>query len=283
MEKLKFSSNDSETKLSRLNSKSVNIIVLTVVWFLLSVSNSLAQQAYQGPAFGSIAGGVQVSTTQFQDLPEGSYNQSSSIYNWVRQRYDFPLIDDKFDRVSPLAPMNSNEFYDPAVLMIPLQGPHAPHIIIDFEGSRDPGNYIPPDPHLAVGPNHVITVDNSRFIIFDKKGNRIQSISAAGWYSDFGAGLGPFDCQIVYDHFAGRWVQEWMVVDEDNQTSFWFLSVSDDSDPIGTWINFAFPNHLNGTENVGNWGDYPKIGYDQQAFYISGRQFPFPVDWIIVK
>ena len=43
--------------------------------------------------------------------------------------------------------------------------------------SMSEGAGIPPDPHLAVGPDHVIAVINSRFKIFDKSGNLLKSIS----------------------------------------------------------------------------------------------------------
>jgi hypothetical protein len=38
---------------------------------------------------------------------------------------------------------------------------------------------------------------------------------------------------------------------------------------------YALNSELNGTTYAGNWGDYPKIGYDDQALYINSRQFPF--------
>jgi hypothetical protein len=67
----------------------------------------------------------------------------------------------------------------------------------------------------------------------------------------------------------------WDLFDDPSLTAYWLVSVSDDSDPMGNWCNFAFPAHLNGMTNSLNWGDYPKAGYDDQAVYISGRQFTF--------
>ncbi|NIW49359.1 MAG: hypothetical protein GWN14_25230, partial [candidate division Zixibacteria bacterium] len=51
------------------------------------------------------------------------------------------------------------------------------------------------------------------------------------------------------------------------------VSVSDDSDPFGTWCNYDFPDQFNGSNNANAFGDYPKLGFDHQAIYISGRHF----------
>ena len=47
------------------------------------------------------------------------------------------------------------------------------------------GNYIPPDPYIAVGPNHIIVIDNDEFSIWDKQGNSIKNINAGSWYKCF--------------------------------------------------------------------------------------------------
>nr|NIR65905.1 hypothetical protein [candidate division Zixibacteria bacterium]NIT59541.1 hypothetical protein [Fodinibius sp.]NIW47027.1 hypothetical protein [Gammaproteobacteria bacterium]NIS47554.1 hypothetical protein [candidate division Zixibacteria bacterium]NIU15645.1 hypothetical protein [candidate division Zixibacteria bacterium] len=137
------------------------------------VSDLHAQSIYQGPAFGSIPGGAQVSTTQFEDASQNIIPAGQKIFNPFWDEYDPPLISDEYNSTPSSAPQGSNEFIDPAAVPTLDQTSDAPGVVIDFQGSTDPGNYIPPDPHLAVGPNHVIVCDNSRFIIFDKQGNRL--------------------------------------------------------------------------------------------------------------
>jgi hypothetical protein len=231
----------------------------------------------KGPAFGSIAGGVKVSTEDFTNTVEFPSLKIGQLYSrQLAVNHKPVLVDDNYDKSKALAPLRNNEFYDPSASAVIQQQVHSPAIVIDFQGpSHSAISYFPPDPHIATGPNHVVVVDNSTFTIYDKKGNKLKEILAREWFSSLIPDSGPFDCQIIYDHFEERWVQEWLTRDDDNLTSHWLISVSDDSDPLGSWCNFAFPNHLNGTEDVGNWGDYPKIGYDQQAFYISGRQLNF--------
>ncbi|UCF65205.1 MAG: hypothetical protein JSW33_05060, partial [bacterium] len=251
-------------------------ITLLLGFFL--IQNFLySQSLYQGPAFGSINGGIIVSTDNFSDN-SGAIRQESPRSVFRPQGIILPgsLIDDQYDKSSASAPLRSNEIHDPAFSLFPKQSIHSPAVIIDFEGTRRPlPGWTPPDPHIAAGPNHLVIVDNGRFIIFDKQGNRVKEIYAHVWFGTLVPGSSPFDCQIFYDHFAHRWVQEWLIFNTTTSTSYWLISVSDDDNPVGYWRNYAFPCHMNGSVNVANWGDYPKIGYDQQALYISARQLNF--------
>ena len=124
-------------------------------------------------------------------------------------------------------------------------------------------NYIPPDPTMAVGPNHVIVCANSLFRIFDKEGHLLKNISAAAWW----APITPFeggDPQVIYDHFMGRWVLVWLEGNDTPPPQYGDLvAYSDDSDPLGTWYLYRFPNS--------SLGDFPKLGFDDEALYIMWR------------
>ncbi len=251
--------------------------MMAMIVLVFIAGNVHSQSIYSGPAFGQITGGVQVSTTLFEGMPEinnpGSENR---ILNHYWELTKIQMVDDIYNRTPAASPPGSNLIFDPVVSRGVTQQIHAPFLWLDFRGGQDPGNTIPPDPDVAVGPYHVITVQNAPWIrIFSKEGILMQAINANNWFSTTIANPDVFDCHIIYDHFAERWIQIWLHVDDANQTSQWLLSVSDDSDPFGTWVNYAFPNHLNGMNNAYNFGDYPKIGYDQQAIYVSGRQFGF--------
>jgi len=65
------------------------------------------------------------------------------------------------------------------------------------------GNSIPPDLHLAVGPDHVIACVNSAFRVWDKEGNLLANVNADGWISPV-VSSGAFDPQIIYDHFSDK-------------------------------------------------------------------------------
>ncbi|RMG29133.1 MAG: hypothetical protein D6732_17870, partial [Methanobacteriota archaeon] len=245
------------------------LLSFLILFSLISLSN--AQPIIQGPAYGSISGGAIVSTGQLERMVE-YFPPHAKIVNPLWDKYNPPLADNKFNTTPPAAPPGSNEIIDPAVSSSPLIL-DPPGVVIDFEGIPDRGTTIPPDPHLAVGPNHVIAVVNSEFVIFDKQGNQLFQAFADDWFQNVLPNADAFDPVIIYDHFEGRWVMVWDNVGAN--TAYWLVSVSDDSDPMGNWCNFAFPAHLNGSTNTSTWGDYEKVGYDYQAIYITGRQFLF--------
>src|SRR5207248_11144104 len=54
------------------------------------------------------------------------------------------------------------------------------------------------------------------------------------------------------------------------------VAVSDDSDPNGTWYFGSINSKIKiGSRNY--WTDYPGLGVDGQAIYITGNLFPFSV------
>ncbi len=243
----------------------MRIPVLTIFLGVFLASQSFGQ-LYQGPASGSIAGGVMVNTDDFSDAPIGPLPPS-----FVPNKFEVPLLPTPADLPPPLGPetFNASE-YDPAessLLGIP------PIQLASFPGIPQT-NSIPPDPHAAVGPNHIMTTVNTSFRISDKQGNTLKTITGSSWYGTTLASAGPFDPQIMYDHFHGRWIMLWDHLG--TSTAYWLISVSDDDDPLGTWYNWALPAHLNGSTASGNWGDYPGIGFDQDALYIVSREFSFP-------
>jgi len=146
-------------------------------------------------------------------------------------------------------------------------------------------NAFPPDPTMAVGPNHIIAMVNgfpSYFRIFDKNGNVIKTISMAAWFApvspdEYG------DPQIIYDHFSGRWIMLVMQYNSTNQTAANLVSYSDDDDPIGVWYVYRFDTKKHGSVQTNTWGDYPQIGFDDQAFYITTRVFAFATGYFGMK
>jgi hypothetical protein len=196
------------------------------------------------------------------------------VRNLHWERFDPPLVDDIYNNTPAAAPAGSNVFIDPAALVSPFMISDPPGVMIDFEGIADRGNTIPPDPIIAAGPNHIMALVNSEFVIYDKQGNELFRTFADAWLQNVLPSVDAFDPWIVYDHFENRWVMLWDHWDDVDE-AYWLVSVSDDSDPMGTWCNFAFPANLNGMTESLTWGDYPKMGYDDQAIYISGRMFRY--------
>lgn len=232
---------------------------------------ALAQLA-QGPATGSVPSGVTVNTNSFEsvDGPGGI----GPVQRIAPNKAPIPPLPMPANMPAPTGPEGSNYYEDPSVRSdSPLAPP--PITLSSFDGIPMT-NSIPPDPHVAVGPNHIIQVVNTSWRITDKNGNVLKTITADSWFaSAFGSNPGAFDPKVHYDHFAGRWIMVWLHQNDGNQTAAFLVSVSDDSDPIGTWYNWSLPSNVYGSSTNGSWADYQGVGFDQQAFYITANQFGF--------
>ena len=92
----------------------------------------------------------------------------------------------------------------------------APVLDSSFAGLGNPphsqGDVIPPDTMGAAGPNHLVSLLNSDFGVFDKTtGAELQKISLQSFWGSLGTAAGepadfPFDPKILYDQHSGRFV-----------------------------------------------------------------------------
>ncbi len=246
-------------------------LVLAMLTFFFTHAFSVdaeAQPTSQGPAQGTSGAGVQQNTGSFATFPG-----TVRLMGRKAPKHAIPLYPDPPNLRPAAAPLGSNEQDDLTRL---LQAPgqvSAPGLISNFQGPGFTG-FIPPDPIVAVGPNHIMPLVNSDFHIYDKTGTLLQTIDAEVWYNGLVANNGAFDPKIIYDHFADRWVMVWL--SSDFSTFSWILvSVSDDADPNGAWCNWALQADLNGSTAAGNAADYQGLGYDQNAVYVVPNQFNF--------
>lgn len=245
---------------------------------LLLVVGVSFSQLYQGPATGSIPNGATVNTGSFgvYGKPEFGGPLEKRVHNKIQVQPMPPMP----NMPPPTGPEGSNYFED---LSVSTENTPPPPITIASFAGIPQTNSIPPDPHLAVGPNHVIQVVNTSFRISDKNGNTLKTISANSWYASTLAGASPFDPKVHYDHHAGRWIQVWLNVNDAAQTAHFLISVSDDSDPLGVWYNWALPSHTNGNANAGNWADYQGVGFDRDGLYFTSNQFTFALSFAYTK
>ncbi len=254
-----------------------NYFILPAILCITFASLSFAQLDsvyYQGPSQGSQPNGAIQNTNNFLDAPEIIQGGEMRVVPPVNtdivgepmyMDYDASQLPDYVyvEDANAIAKDNPS-----------LNGGSA--LLNSFLGFNAT-NAFPPDPTMAVGPNHIIAMVNgfpSYFRIFDKQGNVIKTINVAAWFApvspdEYG------DPQIIYDHFAHRWILLVMQYNSGNQTAANLVSYSDDDDPIGTWYVYRFDTKKHGTIQSTTWGDYPQIGYDDEAFYIATRVFGF--------
>jgi hypothetical protein len=237
-------------------------------------------QNYSGPAEGSVASGNVTSTDNFQKLSVLPEPVERGIRNVYKTDDDKIVVPPRFT----LSKEGTNHFDDPNVNEnMKLSDTSMAVLLKSFNGMGET-NSIPPDPYIAVGPTHVMATVNSRFAIWDKEGNLVKQIDAGLWYRGLFNLASPFDPKVLYDHFAKRWIMVWLDQDNATQLGTFYVSVSDDSIPTGTWYNWVLPSNKNGNTAVDNWGDYQGVGYDKNAIYITSNQFRFsPSNYQYVK
>ncbi len=158
--------------------------------------------------------------------------------------------------------------------------------------------HIPPDPHGAAGPNHLVTVVNTTLEWYDKTGASKTSIRlgknastvSGSFFSTQNPANGLFDPKVIYDQQAGRFlVVALEKVGPSTNTSRILLAVSQTSDPNGTWYFTA----INSKINIGgsdSWADYPGFATDEEAVYVTANMFKLSDDtptgsrlWVINK
>lgn len=137
----------------------------------------------------------------------------------------------------------------------------------------------PPDPYLAVGPNHVVVTVNMAVAFYTKAGVQqfqvpLNSTGNPGFFETVGAAGYTFDPKCMYDPYAQRFVVLALEVYSATGEAYIDIAVSDDSDPNGVWYKYRTGAVI--TIGAGtNWWDYPGLGCDPQAYYVGGNLFGF--------
>ena len=135
-----------------------------------------------------------------------------------------------------------------------------------FEAFGNTG-WVPPDPDLAVGPDHVVAIVNVDLKFFDKAGNETFGTGLESW---FGAAGGVGDTVALYDEHAGRFV---VAAAERTNTvvSFFDIAVSDDDDPNGSWHKYR----VDISADCGSI-DFDNLGMTDDAYILAADCYTNP-------
>ncbi|MBM4118128.1 hypothetical protein FJ251_10390 [bacterium] len=144
-------------------------------------------------------------------------------------------------------------------------------------GGRDAGwqailntGWTPPDPHLAVGPNHVLATTNGALAAFSKTGSPLWQLpieGGGGFWGAQGAGGFVFDPEVIFDPIDQRFMA--MACERTNNRSYFVYAVSASADPTGAWYKYRFDV----TALAGNDIDSPNMAVDEQAVYLTADFF----------
>ena len=146
-------------------------------------------------------------------------------------------------------------------------GPGTSFDAIDYTES---GGSVPPDPELAVGPNHMVAVVNVSVAIYNKSGTVLFGpTSAESLFSQPDCQDGLYDPNVLYDEEANRWIIAY------DQGAFeadggYCLLASQSGNPAGGYYEYFF-NFNDGSV----WLDFPHAGAGDSHIYMGGNMFTY--------
>lgn len=162
----------------------------------------------------------------------------------------------------------------PALLM--AQAIPAPGLKTSFGGIA-PTGLNQPDSIITVGPTRIMVAVNSTVAIYTKVGNRRFETTFEQWFSPLSGIFGGatlFDPQLLYDQYNGHYIFLANARRSDHR-SWYLLSVSKTSDPEGEWAFWAVDMQLTGGVRPDLWADFPRLGVDQNAIYLTANMYTF--------
>ena len=126
----------------------------------------------------------------------------------------------------------------------------------------------PPDPQMAVGPDHIVEMVNIVGRIYSRSGGGEQDFVLADFFG-VPAGWLDTDPKIIYDALSGRWFASYVSLDDNLAGSDFgrlHIAVSQTSDPTGVWYVYYFPY-----TNI--FPDYAAIGVTNDKVTLSSNLF----------
>ena len=152
--------------------------------------------------------------------------------------------------------------------------------IASFDGASNQDNFSvfggrvnPPDPVMAVGPNHIVEMINLVTAIYNKSGATLVAPFDVGalW-----SGFAVPDCSepsgdpiVLYDQFMDRWVLSQFTTSglfDPSRPFYNCVAISATSDPTGPYHRYAFTTN-------DYFPDYPKYGNWTDSYVITTREF----------
>ncbi|MCA9927417.1 MAG: hypothetical protein KC419_03025 [Anaerolineales bacterium] len=209
------------------------------------------------------------------DIPAGVYDPNNQLDRWRRGEIDLEEADGIRSaaelaalrkaslNLPPMQSLESTMAINNVTAAVPAASTSFDSL--DYTECCGGGGNVPPDPELAVGPNHVIAVVNVAFEIYDKSGNSLVGPTTfASFMASDNNCTGVFDPNALYDEEADRYI---LGIDADG--SHYCLAVSQTGDPTGAWNIYSFQTILRGRE----FFDYPHAGVGRDAIYMGANIF----------
>lgn len=212
-------------------------------------------------------------TVNLRNIPAGVYDPNNQLDRWLRGEIDLDEIEGMRSAAELAAlreaamglPVMASTQFSINSLAQSVPTPLVSFDSMDYTECCGGGGNVPPDPELAVGPNHLIAVVNVAFEIYDKNGNSMVGPTTFASFMDSNSDCtGVFDPNVLYDEQADRFI---LGIDADG--SHYCIAVSQTSDPTGNWNLYSFQTVDRGRE----FFDYPHAGVGNDAIYMGANIF----------
>jgi hypothetical protein len=139
---------------------------------------------------------------------------------------------------------------------------------------------LPPDPNGVIGPTRFMEFVNGTVAVYNRtNGISVQRKTDVKFWSDAGLIISPdagvTDPRVIYDPNSQRWFATQVDFDASlaasggdptSEANDFLLAVSTTSSPTGPWKGFLFQ----ADPDNGYFADFPTLGVDSNAVYISG-------------
>ena len=185
-----------------------------------------------------------------------------------------PVVIEKDGVSSPPAPARmvamapTPPTFDPDFMPLDPMPRRAGAVDYDFEGISNTG-WNPPDPDIAVGPDHVVEVVNGGIAAYTLDGTQLfqEPIEgSSGFWGSVGAPGFVFDPEVVWDPHARRFVA--MANARNGADSYFLLAVSATDQADGVWYKYLLD-----VSDFDSSIDSPNLSVDDRFIYVSADFF----------
>ena len=137
----------------------------------------------------------------------------------------------------------------------------------------------PPDPTMAVGPNHIVAWVNSQYVVFAKNGalllGPMDGNTLFTGMTNICASTNRGDPILQYDKLADRWILSQFAFTVNGQGTasapyYQCVAVSTTNNPTGTYYRYSISFSAIGFNDYGKLGVWPDAYYTTYNIYSSG-------------
>jgi hypothetical protein len=210
----------------------------------------------------------------FSAIPERTGADLTSQYElWLRGEID---LDREVSRISEAEMATRREA---SLARAPDTGvqlaPESPDLLVPqlqthFASlSSIESRFVPPDPEMAAGRDHLIVTVNVYIAIYDKGGSRLLAREPALLFQqdECRTNGSLFDPNVLYDEEDDRWIIAY-ASGPVTTTGGYCMLVSTSGNPLGTWYSYFFR-----TNSSSGWLDFPHAGVGDNHIFMAGNRF----------